>query len=69
MYFLFAVFPNSIHSSSRINSEQTDVEKVTEKARGNVANNHFHNILRIFDVLSNFPFTTNETMCNYYLQT
>ena len=24
--------------------------------------NHFHNILRLFDVLTNFPFTTNETM-------
>ena len=24
--------------------------------------NHFHNILRLFDVLPNFPFTTGETM-------
>ena len=24
--------------------------------------NHFHNILRLFDVLPNFPFTTSETM-------
>ena len=31
--------------------------------------NHFHNILRLFDVLSNFPFTTSETMGDYYLQT
>ena len=30
------------------------------------AYNQFHNILRLFDVLSNFPFTTNETMGNYY---
>ena len=29
--------------------------------------NHFHNILRLFDVLPNFPFTTSETMRNYYL--
>ena len=29
--------------------------------------NHFHNILRLFDVLSNFPFTTNEMMRGYYL--
>ena len=27
--------------------------------------NHFHNILRLFDVLPNFPFTTNETEPNY----
>ena len=24
--------------------------------------NHFHNILRLFDVLLNFPFATSETM-------
>ena len=29
---------------------------------------HFHNILRLFDGLPNFPFTTSETMRDYYLQ-
>ena len=29
--------------------------------------NHFHNILRLFDVLLNFPFTTRESMGHYYL--
>ena len=29
--------------------------------------NYFHNILRLFDVLPNFAFTTSETMRNYYL--
>ena len=29
--------------------------------------NQFHNILRLFDVLSNFSFTTSETMHDYYL--
>ena len=29
--------------------------------------NHFHNILRLFDVLTNFPFTTSETMRDYFL--
>ena len=28
--------------------------------------NHFHNILRLFDVLPNFPFPTSETMGDYY---
>ena len=28
---------------------------------------HFHSILRVFDVLSNFRFTTSETMRGYYL--
>ena len=31
--------------------------------------NYFHNIFRLLDVLPNFPFTTSETMGNYYLQT
>ena len=29
--------------------------------------NQFHIILRLFDVLPNFPFITSETMGNYYL--
>ena len=31
--------------------------------------NHFHDILRLFDVLPNFPFTTSETMRDYHLYT
>ena len=31
------------------------------------SHNHFHNILRLFDVLPNFSFTTSEMMPNYYL--
>ena len=31
--------------------------------------NQFHNILRLFDVLPNFRFTTSETMHDYYLST
>ena len=37
-------------------------------AKENFADNHFDNILRLF-VLRNFPFTTSETMGDYYLQT
>ena len=34
------------------------------KYRSEMTNhNQFHNILRLFDVLPNFPFTTSETMC------
>ena len=29
--------------------------------------NHFHNVLRLFDVLPNFPFTASKTMRDYYL--
>ena len=28
--------------------------------------NQFHNVLRLVDVLPNFPFTTSETMGDYY---
>ena len=31
--------------------------------------NHFHNILRLFDVLPSFSFSKSETMQNYYLLT
>ena len=31
--------------------------------------NHFHNILRFFDVLPNFSLTTSETIHDYYLKT
>ena len=30
--------------------------------------NDFHNVLRLFDVLPNFLFTTRETMGDYHLQ-
>ena len=33
-----------------------------------MAGNHFHNSLRVFDVLPNFPFTISETMRDYYLE-
>ena len=34
-----------------------------------ISYNRFHKILKLFDVLPNFPFTTSETMRDYYLQT
>ena len=36
-----------------------------KKQKKNVADNHFHNVLRLFDVLPNFPFPTSETKHNY----
>ena len=32
------------------------------EAKKNFADDHFDNILRLFDVLPNFPFTTSQTM-------
>ena len=42
---------------------------VVVKLRNNQDLNHnqLHNILRLFDVLPNFPFTTSEKMRDYYL--
>ena len=37
------------------------------KAKQNFADNHFHNLLRLFDVSPNVPFTISETMCDNYL--
>ena len=33
--------------------------------RGALIYNHGHNIIRIFEVLPNFPFTTSETKPDY----
>ena len=32
-----------------------------------IVDNHFHNVLTLFDVLPNFAFTASETMRYYYL--
>ena len=41
----------------------------TKNAKEDFADNHFYNILKLFDVLTNFPFITSETMGDYYLET
>ena len=38
----------------------------TSNAKETFADNHGHNILRIFDVLPNFPFTKNETKPQFF---
>ena len=44
-----------------------DSDFVVVKPKINDLHNHFHNILRLFDVLSNFAYTPSETMLDYYL--
>ena len=39
----------------------------TEKGKEHFSDNHFHNFLGLFNVLTSFPFTTSETMRDYYL--
>ena len=41
----------------------------TLKSKEKFEDNDFHNILRLFDVLTNFSFNTCEWMGNYCLQT
>ena len=36
-----------------------------KKQKKNFEENHFHSILRLFDVFSNLPFTTSETKSDY----
>ena len=33
-----------------------------------MTDNHFHNVVGLFDVLPNFPFIASETMPDYYLK-
>ena len=47
--------------------EQRLLNQNISLVKQNVIHNHFHNILRLFDVLPNFPFTTSETMGDFYL--
>ena len=44
-------------------------DKANFKIHGVTTYNQFHNILRLFNVLTNVPLTTSETMGDYYLQT
>ena len=37
------------------------------KKKENFADNQFHNISRLLDLLPNFTFTKSETMSDYYL--
>ena len=37
------------------------------KGKNNFADNHFHYMLRLSEVLPSFPFTTSKMMGDYYL--
>ena len=42
--------------------------KTSKSFHEGLSHNHFHNVLRLFDALPNFPFTTSEKMRDYYFQ-
>ena len=43
-----------------------EVSTTTEFCMFKLVYKHFHKILKLFDVLPNFPFTTNKTMRDYW---
>ena len=43
------------------------VNKDIKAKKKKLADSHFHNISRLFDVLPNFPFNRSERMRDYYL--
>ena len=59
---------NRYHSNIKLTIELNPSNfSDTKLTNINGAYNHFHNILRLFDVLPNFPLTTSGTMDDYYL--
>ena len=43
------------------------LQKISQSTKRVKCHNHFHNILRLFDVLPNLALTTSETMRDYYV--
>ena len=62
MKTLFAQKRQTLHPS-RFIKEKFSKDLKTKKSLSNY--NHNHNIMRIFDVLPNFPLTTSETKPDY----
>ena len=60
------IYDNAVKAVGRIQTKNT---KLFTKKRNKRSHNHFHNILRLLDVFTNFLFTTSETMRDYYLET
>ena len=64
----FALFISTIHDLNFTNHSHKKRKDTPNKLSLSQLQ-QFHNIMRLFDVLSNFPFTTSETMGDYFLQT
>ena len=60
------IYDNAVKAVGRIQTKNT---KLFTKKRNKRSHNHFHNILRLLNVFTNFLFTTSETMRDYYLET
>ena len=77
LLFMFSIFPRNLKKSEaaiHMISRQNWLWKFCNFQRSLLSlnleiYNRFHNILRLFDVLPNFPFTTSEMMDHYYLST
>ena len=55
------------HGTEKSSTRQRKILAHTYRVKNIVSYNHGHNILRFFDVLPNFPFTTIETKHDYLL--
>ena len=77
LLFMFSIFPRNLKKSEaaiHMISRQNWLWKFCNFQRSLLSlnlkiYNRFHNILRLFDVLPSFPFTTSEMMDDYYLWT
>ena len=58
-------FKGSFNDVLNMSRQQSRIKKTKNTNSKN--NNHFQNILRLFDVLPIFPSTASETMGDYYL--
>ena len=61
---LFDMLPNP---SFKMTTSFADIARTTASTSKYIYYNHLHNILRLFNVLPNFPLTTGETMRDYDL--
>ena len=66
-YILVNSMQGSFHQGNVEKIEDTAGRQWAYMALFAIAYNHFHNILRLFDILPNFAFTTSEIMRDYYL--
>ena len=70
IYTTSVTYPEAYLEPSRISTMKPICEnsyRVLAAHRRCFIYNHFHNILRLFDVLTNLPFTTSEAMRDYFL--
>ena len=51
----------------RLLTKLTVDKDIKRNMKKNYVDNHFHNTLKLFEILPNFPITASETKPDYYL--